>query len=406
MGVRTSPTDYVYKGLRNLAQYGGTIRYVSDTIGADTNAGTDPIAPKKTIGAAIVASSPGDAISVTSGTYTEVGLDLNLFGLELWFEIGAVLAPASGTVLTITGESCLVAGYARLVPADDETGLFIDTTATNCHIDGLRVPCGGLGDCGFDIAGNGAKLTDVGACGIKAAGEKCGFKIRADGVHIRDWHTRGAGATIGMWIASGDKAFIQNGSSLGNTVAGYQIDTGVTHTVIKDCATGSGDGRWVDTDSQAVWINFEYGNKIFSTCTFNGAGSFKNLFKITGDVSIERIYGHVTSALNADVGACKFELDDSGAQTNITTAVDISSAPVDSFVGKTGALGAAIGYNTSAAGQLIDWIADLSAGFTITSKAGANNYIRLNNAGVATDGVIHFHCWWTPLSNDGFVEPA
>lgn len=405
MGVRSSPTDYIYKGLRNLAQYGGVIRYVSDLRGLDTNVGTDPLLPKKTIGAAIAASSAGDAISITSGTYTETSLDMNLFGMEMWFELGAVLAPATGTALTITGAACRVAGDAKINPADGETGLLIDTTAVDSRVEGVRVWCDGLGDCGFDIAGDRAELIDIAVRGIKAAGERCGVKIRADGIHIRDWYVRGSGATIGMWIASGDKAVIQDGSSLGNTVAGYQIDTGVTHTVIKDCATGDGDGRWVDADSQAIWINFEYEDKIYSTCTFNGTGSFKNLFKVTGAVSIARIYGHVTSALNADVGACKLELDD-GAQTNITTAVDISSAPVDSFIGKTGALGAAIGYNTSAAGQLIDWIADLSAGFTITTKAGANNYIRLNNAGVATDGVIHFHCWWTPLSDNGFVEPA
>lgn len=406
MGIRTSPTDYVYKGLRNLAQYGGTIRYVSDATGSNTNAGTDPLAPKKTIGAAIAASSAGDAISVTSGTYTEVGLNLNLFALEIWFELGVVLAPASGTVLTVTGESCMVYGAVKLTPVDGETGLLIDTTATNCHVTGLRVPCGGLGDCGLDIAGNRAKLTDVGVCDMKAAGEKCGLKIRANDVHIHHVHVRGNAATIGVWIASGDNAFIQDGNTLGNTVAGYQIDTGVTHSIIKDCATGNSDGRWTDVDNQAVWINFEYGDKVYTTCIFNGAGSFKNLFKVTGAVSIQRIYGDVTTALNADVGACKFEFDDGTSQTNITAAVDISSAPLESFVGKTGALGAAIDYKSSATGQLIDWIADLSAGFTVTAKRGATNYIRFNNAGVATDGAIHFHCWWTPLSEDGFVEPA
>lgn len=406
MGIRTSPTDYVYKGLRNLAQYGGTIRYVSDVTGSDTNAGTDPIAPKKTIGAAIAASSAGDAISVTAGTYTEVGLDLNLSALELWLELGVILAPASGTVLTLTGESCCAYGRARLTPADGETGVLIDTTATNCFVEGLRVPCEGLGDCGFDIAGDNAQLIDVGASKMKAAGEKCGFKIRADGVHIRDWHSRGNAATIGMWIASGEKAFIQDGSSMGNTARSYQIDTGVTHSVLKDCTTGNGDGRWIDTDNQATWINFEYNNKITTTCTFNGAGSFKNLFKVTGAVSIQRIYGHVVTALNADTGACKFELDDGAAQTDITTAIDISSAPLESFIGKTGALATALDYNSSASGALIDWIADLSAGFTVTCKKDANNYIRLNNAGVATDGAIRFHCWWSPLSADGFVEPV
>jgi len=68
---------------RRIPKYGGIIYYVSDTLGLDTNSGIDPTKPLKTIGAAIAKLTAGDAINIMAGTYTEVGLDLNVNSCEL-----------------------------------------------------------------------------------------------------------------------------------------------------------------------------------------------------------------------------------------------------------------------------------------------------------------------------------
>ena len=99
---------------QNIAKFGGTIWYVSKVYGADTNDGLSPDKAFETIGKALDEMASGDAVTVMAGTYTETGLDLGSAGtkdgIEMWFEIGAILAPASGTGLTVSGDFCRVQG--------------------------------------------------------------------------------------------------------------------------------------------------------------------------------------------------------------------------------------------------------------------------------------------------------
>ena len=90
--------------LRHVRSFTGMIWYVSKS-GSDGNSGQNPMQPFLTIGAAIIAASAGDAITVKSGSYTE-DIDMSLVGLELWGEIGATLV---GT-LTVSANSCRVRG--------------------------------------------------------------------------------------------------------------------------------------------------------------------------------------------------------------------------------------------------------------------------------------------------------
>lgn len=134
----------------------------------------------------------------------------------------------------------------------------------------------------------------------------------------------------------------------------------------------------------------------------NGGTSWDDAL-LTGVVEISYIYGHVTTVLAADVGNCKLELDDGTAQTDITSAVDISSAPEDSFVGKITTLGAALGYESAAAAWVLDWLSGLSAGITVGQKASIDTFIRFNYVGNAASGAIKWECQWRPLNDDGFL---
>jgi hypothetical protein len=110
----------------NLPQFGGNIWYVDGVGGNDSNSGEVPGDAFLTIGKGITEMASGDALNIRAGTYTETGLDLNKNACELWFEIGAILDPATGTALTISAHYCRVTcpgGALRVTPGTDETGV-------------------------------------------------------------------------------------------------------------------------------------------------------------------------------------------------------------------------------------------------------------------------------------------
>ncbi len=89
--------------IHHLPLFGGLIWYVDGVNGLDTNTGGRADDAFLTIGAAITACAAGDGINVRAGTYTEIDLDLNKDNVEMWFEIGAIIEPASNTAFTISG---------------------------------------------------------------------------------------------------------------------------------------------------------------------------------------------------------------------------------------------------------------------------------------------------------------
>ena len=84
-GTNISWRNYIYKDstTNNIPQFGGNIWYVNKNNGNDTYSGTSPQAAFETIGQAIGVLTSGDAINVMAGTYTEVGLNLNVANCEM-----------------------------------------------------------------------------------------------------------------------------------------------------------------------------------------------------------------------------------------------------------------------------------------------------------------------------------
>ena len=114
----------------NVPQFGGSIWYVSKSDGDDGNSGETPSQAFETIGAAITASSAGDAINIMAGTYTETGLDIANDAVKLWCEIGTIIDPASGTALTLSGDYCKLLGQAKIMPAAGSVGLLLSGTGS------------------------------------------------------------------------------------------------------------------------------------------------------------------------------------------------------------------------------------------------------------------------------------
>ncbi len=119
--------------LQHIPSFTGEVWYVSPA-GSDSFSGHIPTAPLLTIGAAIAAAAAGDYIKVMAGTYTETGLDLSKAGLELHGEIGAVLAPASGSALTISAQHCLM-NVIEVQPAAGQVGFDFATGASSSRTD-------------------------------------------------------------------------------------------------------------------------------------------------------------------------------------------------------------------------------------------------------------------------------
>ncbi len=225
----------------------GSVYYVDAGQANNDGSGLTPELAKKTITAAITAASAGDMIISKAGTYAEA-VDLNKASLEFWPEIGTVLAPASGTPLTISAAYCRVVcpyGALRCNPIANGTGVVVSVTGTWAYVHNIRVPGGSTADLGFDIVGAGSVLTDCRCSGPLVAA----FKIQGNMVKFDECCTGGevADTSIGFWITNScDKARLKECSSQGHATAGYQFDSGCTNISARACSSGGGDGHFID----------------------------------------------------------------------------------------------------------------------------------------------------------------
>ena len=122
----------------NIPKFGGTIYYVDGTNGNNDNTGTSPTDALSTIGEAIGRCVKGDAISIFAATYTEVGLDLNVDAVELWVEIGTIIAPASGTGLLISANYCKIKCPGGSLRINSTGAVGLQITGTFNYVDGLE----------------------------------------------------------------------------------------------------------------------------------------------------------------------------------------------------------------------------------------------------------------------------
>jgi hypothetical protein len=404
---------------RAILKYGGTIWYVDKVNGDNTNTGRRPDIAFETIGTAIAVLSSGDAISIAPGTYTEVGLDLNVNQCEMWFELGAILAPASGTPLTVSGNYCRVIcreGALRVNPAAGATGVVV--SGNFCYLAEIRVACGSSANIGFDITGDGCDLRKCRCSSPLTAA----FKVQGDKTKLENCCTGGevGDSSIGFWITNScDKTRICGGcQSQGHETAGLQIDSGVTNAAIYGLSSGGGDGRWVNNGTLCVIedMNYDgadepYTTPVAKTITFAGAVTTYNIFQITGAVRIIDIEGIVTTVIPNTSSDLHLELYSTNGTVDITDApgTDIDSYVVGAGLVRLGeSTTAIVGANPDNTPAIAENTGKFSQKNVIDcfKDDAADTYIRAVISNALASGAIRWTCRWTPISADGFVEPA
>lgn len=398
----------------------GTVYYVA-TDGNDSNAGTDPEYPLLTIGAAITAVADYDTVVVAGGTYTETGLDLDHAGVELIFRAGVILDPASGTALTISGYGCKVHDHgcaAKIAPAAGATGVVVSGNFV-CLAD-IRVAAASTAAIGYDITGAGAVIENC-RC---SAPTTAAFKVQGDKCKIEDCCTGGESgdSSIGFWVTNScDKLRILDCSSQGNETASYQIDAGCTNAMVRDSASGPGDGAPSNLGTNCTFTNFAYNGveaafstPIVKTTTFAGAPTTYNIFEVTGAIRLIDIVGHVTTVIPNTASTIHLEAYSTNGTVDITDAPgpDIDSYVADAVLSRLSDASEALQVANPSAGPAI---AEVAAGgpqgasknvVEVVADPGATTYIRLVLSAALASGAIHWHAKFEPLTDDGFLEPA
>lgn len=391
--TQRATTDHL--GVFHIPKFTGDIWFVDAGIGTSGN-GTVPESAFLTITEAVAAAAAGDAITVKNGTYTE-DVNMNLVGLELWAEIGAILV---GT-LTASAASCRVRGLI-IAPAA-ATGLLL--TGARCIIESISVV--GTPTTAFDINSFQNYLVDCRAVGYTVTA----YDVASYNNHLRQCVAQGADtATRGFYFsnAAADECLLEECVSIGNNTASYHFITGTENTSLVRCSSGGGDGRWIDADKANVFCGFCFDELLHATNTLDGSGTY-NLFQVTGIVRINFVYGIVETALPANTTAASLQLFPAGGAAIQLTSVagsDISSLPVGAMISKGRVAANAIDVADSTLGFVEEQTGFIFARFSVGQKTGdIAMYIRLNVTEAAPlGGVIHWHVEWEPLSDDGWIE--
>ena len=383
-----------------IPKFGGIIYYVSKGSGADTNDGLTPDTPFETIGKGIDVLATGDAINVMAGTYTEINLDLNVAGCEIWFEIGAILAPVSAsTALTISASYCHVQGRHNITNYAANIGVLI--SGSYCIYEDGKIQAGGTS---VQITGDGCKLISVGA-GLPTVRA---YDIQANKLKMYDCTTNGNTTTEGFSISNTKlTGLLVRCTSVGHQTCGFCIESGCTGWTILNCSSGVGDGKWIDGNpGENAWSNFSFADEVYSTSDWSvigGAAGSSNIFQFYGAVNILGIRGHVETQMHADVDTIKFTYYDESTRRDISDIVDPASAVVGSLIVKEKkSTDALVLY--SASGAIIIEETNLKKAVFALNAIGTTTYIRFTWSGTATTGALHHHCDWEPLSDNGFVE--
>jgi len=397
-------------GINHITKFSGVIYYVDPTNGNDGNDGKDPHNAVATITHAIDIASAGDAVQLLAGTYNE-DVDINKNSMELWAEVGAVINAQAGAGLTVSGHYCIVlcknGGDVIVNPVSNGTGLV--ASGNLGFIQNVRIPCASSGDIGFDVTGTGVVLTDCKAADPLIAA----FKIQGDQVRLDYCLTGGKAAdtSIGYWFTNScDKPRMRSCSSQGHITAGYQVDTGVTNGLADNCVSGGGDGNRIDVDHAFVWAKYTYDNVIDTEITFAGADTTYNLFKVTGSVKVNNIYGLVETVIPNTSSSMHLSLYSTGGEVDITNNVgapDIDTAPVGSLLIRIGNATDVLIYRSAATPTVAEATAKNPEDPVIcTADYDQDTYIRINLTAALASGMMHWHCDWEPLGDNGWLEAA
>ena len=281
-------------------------------------------------------------------------------------------------------------------------------SGTNAYVHDMRCSCDSSAAIGFDITGNGAVLTN---CRV-AAPLTAAFKVQGDKVKLEECGTAGESgdSSIGYWVTNScDKAWLLNCSSRGHETASYQVDTGCTNGIIKDCASGGGDGRWADADHSFVWSGFTFSDEVYATQTMNG-GTTYNLFQVTGAVRLFDLYGMVETQIENAASNLHLEVFSAGGSADLTLApgTNIQAAVVGSLLVKNEDATNAISLASAATPAVLEssnWRSP-KVPADVVADDDQTTYIRAVLSVLLNTGVIHWHCHWEPLSDDGFLEAA
>ena len=222
----------------------GDVFYADAGMADDTGSGLLPETAKQTIQAAIDAGAAGDAVTIKAGTYDEA-VDINK-QLTIEFEPGVVLSDADGgTVLTVSASGCWLEGTARIT----STAIGALISGTHNWFTNMSVS---QSTTGWDINGAGNRFFNCRSGKASAVA----FDIGAGSNKFYNCGTNGEDATIGYWIHDANNTRMWNCVSSGHGTAGFQIDSGTDHCLIKDCASGGGDGARIDNGTHNMWPNF------------------------------------------------------------------------------------------------------------------------------------------------------
>ena len=408
--------------IRHISKFGGENWYVDANNGNDSNTGMYPDDAFLTIGKAISEAAAGDAITIRQGTYTETGINVNKNGLELHFEIGAILNPASGVPLTISANYTWVGCHDGALRINNDAGANTGVLITGnwAYLSEIRVACVSTGDIGFDIQGDGC---DLRRCRCSAP-LTAAFKIQGDECKLEDCCTGGetADTSIGFWITNScDKTRVRNCSSQGHSTAGFQFDLGCTNGIVCGGSSGGGDGKFINnaTTTNCIFSGLRYqggidnyNSPIVKVIEFQAGVTQYNLFKITGSSRIVDVGGEVITALPATSTVPNLELTSTNGSVDLTDAAggpDISGAVVGATLLRNEDSSEPLAYaNPDSTPAIIE-----SANFRspkipveVFEDDAADTYITLNLTNALASGSMIWALRKDPLSADGFVEPA
>lgn len=150
-------------------------------------------------------------------------------------------------------------------------------------------------------------------------------------------------------------------------------------------------------------------SSLSKTFTANNTTASVQLWRITGVIYIEKLYGIITTGLGSNHTAAHFRINDQTTTDPITAAAgsDLSSYPAGGIFYKGSAAADPLSGDNSSTGNLFESNMGLPpiTPLGIIKKVGANTDIeyRYSTTNAPTTGAADFFIEWRPLSADGSI---